>query len=130
MVIGHGPPRQGVSIVASRSHSAAASACVQRITRRCAHRESTSSSSQMRRADSRQASLNSSKRNSPSTNTSASLAIRSRCFCQVSSKDRKSTRLNSSHSQISYAVFCLQKKKKTKVHKKLKLDKQAETQRT
>src|SRR2546430_13125878 len=28
--------------------------------------------------------------------------------------DRKSTRLNSSHSQISYAVFCLKKKKKTK----------------
>src|SRR6266853_5969786 len=29
-------------------------------------------------------------------------------------KDRKSTRLNSSHSQISYAVFCLKKKKKIK----------------
>src|SRR2546430_7024558 len=29
-------------------------------------------------------------------------------------RDRKSTRLNSSHSQISYAVFCL-KKKKTKL---------------
>src|SRR2546430_6119250 len=29
--------------------------------------------------------------------------------------DRKSTRLNSSHSQISYAVFCL-KKKKTKTY--------------
>src|SRR2546430_5145943 len=29
-------------------------------------------------------------------------------------QDRKSTRLNSSHSQISYAVFCLKKKKKTK----------------
>src|SRR2546430_12876237 len=28
------------------------------------------------------------------------------------SLDRKSTRLNSSHSQISYAVFCLKKKKK------------------
>src|SRR2546430_4028034 len=28
-------------------------------------------------------------------------------------EDRKSTRLNSSHSQISYAVFCLKKKKKT-----------------
>src|SRR2546427_9406414 len=28
-------------------------------------------------------------------------------------RDRKSTRLNSSHSQISYAVFCLKKKKKT-----------------
>src|SRR2546430_12603968 len=27
--------------------------------------------------------------------------------------DRKSTRLNSSHSQISYAVFCLKKKNKT-----------------
>src|SRR2546427_865470 len=29
--------------------------------------------------------------------------------------DRKSTRLNSSHSQISYAVFCLKKKKKKKI---------------
>src|SRR5688572_2288055 len=29
--------------------------------------------------------------------------------------DRKSTRLNSSHSQISYAVFCLKKKKNKKV---------------
>src|SRR5256886_8023564 len=29
-------------------------------------------------------------------------------------EDRKSTRLNSSHSQISYAVFCLKKKKKTR----------------
>src|SRR2546427_6477585 len=29
-------------------------------------------------------------------------------------RDRKSTRLNSSHSQISYAVFCLKKKKRTK----------------
>src|SRR2546427_12386826 len=29
-------------------------------------------------------------------------------------QDRKSTRLNSSHSQISYAVFCLKKKKKHK----------------
>src|SRR5256886_13054728 len=29
----------------------------------------------------------------------------------VAKRDRKSTRLNSSHSQISYAVFCLKKKK-------------------
>src|SRR5947209_12497081 len=29
-------------------------------------------------------------------------------------RDRKSTRLNSSHANISYAVFCLKKKKKTK----------------
>src|SRR2546430_12664787 len=28
-------------------------------------------------------------------------------------RDRKSTRLNSSHSQISYAVFCLEKKNRT-----------------
>src|SRR5688572_31025348 len=34
--------------------------------------------------------------------------------------DRKSTRLNSSHSQISYAVFCLKKKKKKKKNKKNK----------
>src|SRR2546427_2927042 len=31
-------------------------------------------------------------------------------------RDRKSTRLNSSHSQISYAVFCLKKKKKKKTN--------------
>src|SRR5688572_31748126 len=31
--------------------------------------------------------------------------------------DRKSTRLNSSHSQISYAVFCLKKKNKYPTHK-------------
>src|SRR3989475_7381075 len=30
----------------------------------------------------------------------------------LAGQDRKSTRLNSSHSQISYAVFCLKKKKK------------------
>src|SRR5205085_11672930 len=36
------------------------------------------------------------------------------CAHQLST-DRKSTRLNSSHSQISYAVFCLKKKKKTAV---------------
>src|SRR2546426_11469835 len=33
-----------------------------------------------------------------------------------SSPDRKSTRLNSSHLVISYAVFCLKKKKKHKTH--------------
>src|SRR5690349_23803783 len=31
--------------------------------------------------------------------------------------DRKSTRLNSSHVEISYAVFCLKKKKKRKQHR-------------
>src|SRR2546430_13479684 len=36
-----------------------------------------------------------------------------RCFWCT---DRKSTRLNSSHSQISYAVFCLKKKKQNVVH--------------
>src|SRR5438876_7329448 len=33
--------------------------------------------------------------------------------------DRKSTRLNSSHPSISYAVFCLKKKKKKKISQKL-----------
>src|SRR5258708_29098813 len=34
-------------------------------------------------------------------------------------RDRKSTRLNSSHQIISYAVFCLKKKKKKKQHNKV-----------
>src|SRR2546427_2247765 len=46
----------------------------------------------------------------------ASRYSRCPCACPVSpsavERDRKSTRLNSSHSQISYAVFCLKKKKK------------------
>src|SRR2546427_7778958 len=37
---------------------------------------------------------------------------------KISFVDRKSTRLNSSHSQISYAVFCLKKKK----HKNLEVE--------
>src|SRR3712207_8012875 len=32
-------------------------------------------------------------------------------FCSGGDQDRKSTRLNSSHANISYAVFCLKKKK-------------------
>src|SRR3712207_7226102 len=36
--------------------------------------------------------------------------------CQHVLVDRKSTRLNSSHANISYAVFCLKKKKKTTSH--------------
>src|SRR5690242_21046008 len=36
-------------------------------------------------------------------------------FNPVIRLDRKSTRLNSSHMSISYAVFCLKKKKKTKI---------------
>src|SRR2546430_4266049 len=37
---------------------------------------------------------------------------------RIATLDRKSTRLNSSHSQISYAVFCLKKKKQhaTTIH--------------
>src|SRR2546430_12163045 len=38
-----------------------------------------------------------------------------RMLPQIAGRDRKSTRLNSSHSQISYAVFCL--KKKTPKHR-------------
>src|SRR5215813_15571497 len=44
--------------------------------------------------------------------------------------DRKSTRLNSSHVRISYAVFCLKKKKKTKAHKTLKKKKKKIKQKT
>src|SRR5690554_7269849 len=45
---------------------------------------------------------------SPFLNTSRKI------FLLLSSSDRKSTRLNSSHVRISYAVFCLKKKKKNK----------------
>src|SRR5438132_9531409 len=41
--------------------------------------------------------------------------------------DRKSTRLNSSHTVISYAVFCLKKKKKKKKQKIQKKKQQHET---
>src|SRR3712207_7439005 len=34
-------------------------------------------------------------------------------------KDRKSTRLNSSHANISYAVFCLKKKKNQQIHRNM-----------
>src|SRR3712207_7044342 len=37
----------------------------------------------------------------------------------MSKKDRKSTRLNSSHANISYAVFCLKKKKKRQQSKRV-----------
>src|SRR2546430_6166614 len=40
------------------------------------------------------------------------LGVRYMTLTWSNTKDRKSTRLNSSHSQISYAVFCLKKKKK------------------
>src|SRR5689334_24330667 len=47
----------------------------------------------------------------------ASLAVSASCRAR-SSSDRKSTRLNSSHSSISYAVFCLKKKHSNK-HKSI-----------
>src|SRR5690349_24049102 len=37
-------------------------------------------------------------------------ALRSHPFAEARPRDRKSTRLNSSHVEISYAVFCLKKK--------------------
>src|SRR3712207_8735315 len=39
-----------------------------------------------------------------------------RRVCHAASLDRKSTRLNSSHANISYAVFCLKKKKTSHVY--------------
>src|SRR5437762_10124766 len=48
----------------------------------------------------------------------------------VAGRDRKSTRLNSSHRCISYAVFCLKKKKKTKIQKLIPRIHQINTVRT
>src|SRR5688572_31285442 len=65
-------------------------------------------------------------RSASSWATSGPGATRSRFSSPPAARsDRKSTRLNSSHSQISYAVFCLKKKKKkNKQKKKKKLEKQ------
>src|SRR5712664_4681338 len=45
-------------------------------------------------------------------------------------RDRKSTRLNSSHDQISYAVFCLKKKKTKQIQKKKKKKKKTKKKNT
>src|SRR5687768_18117870 len=56
-------------------------------------------------------------RPSPSSSTASRLACPPSMKCRTDataaprSRDRKSTRLNSSHGYISYAVFCLKKKK-------------------
>src|SRR2546429_5741146 len=47
--------------------------------------------------------------NSPKSRLASAVAVRV-------IKDRKSTRLNSSHGYISYAVFCLKKKNKVDIH--------------
>src|SRR2546427_8244707 len=49
---------------------------------------------------------------------------------QAVRRDRKSTRLNSSHSQISYAVFCLKKKKKKRSNGVVKKDVLKDKQQT
>src|SRR2546427_1174193 len=53
---------------------------------------------------------------SPCTCFSSFVAESWATLSQGKEERRKSTRLNSSHSQISYAVFCLKKKKKTSIH--------------
>src|SRR3712207_9487043 len=44
----------------------------------------------------------------------SAVAAGQRAVAEVAKRDRKSTRLNSSHANISYAVFCLKKKNKYK----------------
>src|SRR2546429_1882296 len=55
----------------------------------------------------------------PSAHAGSSMAGRR---CSRNPRDRKSTRLNSSHGYISYAVFCLKKKKVYKDEQVLVLD--------
>src|SRR2546429_846229 len=52
----------------------------------------------------------------PIHHASAASGARPIAHATIFGTDRKSTRLNSSHGYISYAVFCLKKKKKTTHH--------------
>src|SRR5215216_7361205 len=54
-------------------------------------------------------------------------AERERVRLGADGRDRKSTRLNSSHQIISYAVFCLKKKKKTSLFQRLSKKQQKKT---
>src|SRR2546430_5019223 len=53
---------------------------------------------------------------------SATLARVERRGSERGARDRKSTRLNSSHSQISYAVFCLKKKIENPSHARISVN--------
>src|SRR5437867_5278908 len=57
------------------------------------------------------------KRCTNSWKTSTARLAKSGCCAAAAQQDRKSTRLNSSHRTISYAVFCLKKKKKNNINK-------------
>ena len=94
MVTGQGPPRRQASRICRQAlpEGSRPARSLQRSTTRRASCSRTLSSSVTRRADRRQASLNSSKRSSPSISTSASLAIRSRYFWQISSNSVTSMR--------------------------------------
>src|SRR2546426_7088668 len=56
-------------------------------------------------------------RNAPPRRSDRARFARSRGPRPIETTDRKSTRLNSSHLVISYAVFCLKKKKKDSIEK-------------
>src|SRR5437588_9341548 len=66
--------------------------------------------------------------NVPAYTEAAELMEKWRAECRKRT-DRKSTRLNSSHTVISYAVFCLKKKKKKKKKKHQKNKKKTKTKR-
>src|SRR5690349_22110858 len=54
------------------------------------------------------------KTNGENVNVNLPLTVAEKVLPTINRGDRKSTRLNSSHVEISYAVFCLKKKKKKK----------------
>src|SRR5438132_9362387 len=67
-------------------------------------------------------------RRSPSLGPRFGIHTSHRFFGKPLPRDRKSTRLNSSHTVISYAVFCLKKKKKKKQKVKTSTNRTTETQ--
>src|SRR5438034_2484183 len=62
----------------------------------------------------------------PITETKPLMDANGRLRAVAKDQDRKSTRLNSSHTVISYAVFCLKKKKKKKITKNINAQKKTQ----
>src|SRR5438132_9204950 len=66
----------------------------------------------------------------PQNHRRAEIEVPLRGNCRLENQDRKSTRLNSSHTVISYAVFCLKKKKNKNITQNTKTTVNSKSRKT